>query len=109
MAIQVIAIGQHPNDGTGDPIRTAMKKINENFAELSGNVNHWRGDWDGVDALPATGGTFTGGVPGAGDEWRLTQALSIGGKNYAPGTIIKAMVNTPGQDLINWSFIAVQL
>ena len=34
MAIQVINIGSSANKGDGDPLRTAFKKINENFAEL---------------------------------------------------------------------------
>ena len=35
MAIQVINIGSSANKGDGDPLRTAFKKINENFAELN--------------------------------------------------------------------------
>ena len=34
MAIQVINIGSSANKGDGDPLRTALKKINDNFAEL---------------------------------------------------------------------------
>lgn len=34
MAKQVINIGTNPNDGTGDPLRTAMEKSNDNFTEL---------------------------------------------------------------------------
>jgi hypothetical protein len=34
MAKQVINIGQSVNDKTGDPIRTAFGKVNDNFAEL---------------------------------------------------------------------------
>lgn len=34
MAKQVIGVGLTANDGTGDPIRTAMQKINANFTEL---------------------------------------------------------------------------
>ena len=34
MAIQVINIGSSANKGDGDPLRTAFKKINDNFAEL---------------------------------------------------------------------------
>ena len=34
MAIQTINIGSSANKGDGDPLRTAFKKINENFAEL---------------------------------------------------------------------------
>jgi hypothetical protein len=34
MAQQVINIGGSANDGTGDPLRTAFTKANQNFAEL---------------------------------------------------------------------------
>jgi len=34
MAIQNINIGTLPNDGTGDPLRTAFEKINQMFEEL---------------------------------------------------------------------------
>jgi hypothetical protein len=36
MAQQTINIGTSPNDGTGDPLRTAMTKTNSNFTELYG-------------------------------------------------------------------------
>lgn len=38
MAQQVINVGNTPNDGTGDPIRTAYTKCNENFGELYSRV-----------------------------------------------------------------------
>lgn len=72
-------------------------------------LNPFRGDYAGTTTLPTTGGTFTGGVPGAGNEWRLTATLTVGGNVYEAGTIIKAMVNTPGQTLSNWAFLSVQL
>lgn len=34
MTQQIINIGSLPNDGTGDPLRTAYTKTNENFTEL---------------------------------------------------------------------------
>lgn len=34
MAKQVIGIGAAPNDGTGDALRTAFGKVNDNFTEL---------------------------------------------------------------------------
>ena len=34
MAKQTINIGTSANDGTGDPLRTAMDKSNDNFTEL---------------------------------------------------------------------------
>jgi len=36
MAKQTINIGSSANDGTGDPLRTAFDKINDNFTELYG-------------------------------------------------------------------------
>ena len=36
MARQTINIGTNANDGTGDPLRTAFDKINDNFLELYG-------------------------------------------------------------------------
>jgi len=47
MAKQVIGIGSAANDGTGDPLRTAFDKINDNFTELysddAGDVNSVNG------------------------------------------------------------------
>jgi Pectate lyase superfamily protein len=37
MALQTINIGASANDGSGDPLRTAMDKINDNF--LLANIN----------------------------------------------------------------------
>jgi len=34
MAKQAIGIGSSANDGTGDPLRTAMDKTNDNFNEV---------------------------------------------------------------------------
>ena len=40
MAKQTINIGTSANDGTGDPLRSAMDKTNDNFTELySGGVD----------------------------------------------------------------------
>lgn len=38
MAQQTINIGAAPNDGTGDPLRTAGDKINDNFTELYSSI-----------------------------------------------------------------------
>jgi hypothetical protein len=34
MAKQIIGIGAAPNDGTGDTLRDAMDKVNDNFTEV---------------------------------------------------------------------------
>ena len=40
MAKQVIGIGNAANDGSGDPLRTAGDKINDNFKKASSNIPH---------------------------------------------------------------------
>ncbi|ANN78908.1 hypothetical protein [Bordetella flabilis] len=58
MAIQQINVGTAPNDGTGDPIRTAFVKANANFQDLDGRVaaaipTSQRGAVNGVAPLGA--------------------------------------------------------
>jgi polygalacturonase len=36
MPLQTINIGASANDGTGDPLRTAVDKVNDNFLAVSG-------------------------------------------------------------------------
>lgn len=73
-------------------------------------TNPFRGDYAGTTSFPTTGGRFTAGVPAAGDRWRLTATLTINGTDiYAPGTIIEAAINTPGQTTANWVKYATQL
>ena len=38
MAQQSVSIGSSANDGTGDPLRTAFTKINENFTEVYAGI-----------------------------------------------------------------------
>lgn len=59
MARQGINIGSSANDGTGDPLRTAFDKINDNFVELYGTDN----DINTLDAnLDVNNNAITTGV-----------------------------------------------
>ena len=59
MARQPINIGSSANDGTGDPLRTAFDKINDNFVELYGGDN----DINTLDAnLDVNNNAITTGV-----------------------------------------------
>jgi len=49
MAKQTINIGTTANDGTGDPLRTAFTKVNENFTELyNANLNTGSITFEGI-------------------------------------------------------------
>ena len=59
----VIQNGSHANDGTGDTLRDASRKINDNFAVLFALYNALDSDGDGIadldliDASPSGGAT----------------------------------------------------
>ena len=73
MAKQVIGIGTNANDGTGDPIRIAFGKTNDNFTEIytglapsSGVIDvrtttelfYWSGSQAQYDALTPSANTI---------------------------------------------------
>lgn len=55
MTRQAIGIGSASNDGTGDPLRTAFGKVNDNFTELydaAPSDTAYASSWDGVTTIP---------------------------------------------------------
>lgn len=66
MAKQTINIGSAANDGTGDPLRTAFDKINDNFDELYASTSL---DLDaiGSNMIPDTDATYALGS--ASKQW----------------------------------------
>jgi hypothetical protein len=65
MAKQSINIGTTANDGTGDPIRTAMGKINDNFTDLYDNYQSEGGLSANVATLTSNNTSFVGTVAAA--------------------------------------------
>jgi len=55
MSREIINVGTSPNDGTGDPLRTAYTKCNSNFAELYSRIQ---------DIPPGTSVGTTGDLAG---------------------------------------------
>lgn len=43
--LEVINVGANPNDGTGDPLRVAFEKVNNNFANL------WASNFNTLEAI----------------------------------------------------------
>lgn len=59
MILSTINVGTLPNDGTGDPDRTAFQKINANFSAIAGAFV------TGTFTLNASATSTTVSVPGA--------------------------------------------
>lgn len=91
MAQQVINIGTSPNDGTGDQLRTAFDKCNDNFTELYANS---LGDLQQVTDIGATTtnpiatGNLTIDEVGGGDPCISTN------QSLADGSIISTHLDT---------------
>jgi hypothetical protein len=79
MAQQVINIGSAPNDGTGDQLRTAFDKCNDNFTELYAGG-------PGGGAVDSVNGQTGDVVLDATD----LDALQRNGKNGGTTSLIKA-------------------
>ena len=110
MAQQTINIGTAANDGTGDPLRTALDKCNDNFTELYEDVSERRRfltgskTWDpgsvSDGAMTSTTVTVTGAVLGYGASAHLSVAVPAGailGANVtAADTVTVTLINHTG-------------
>jgi len=75
MSQQIINIGTLPNDGTGDPLRTAYGKINDNFDELYAAASQY------VSRIIAGSGVSISPTSGFGDVTiNMLQVLEVDGE-----------------------------
>ena len=64
MAIETINVGNIPNDGTGDDLREAFIKVNQNFTDVDQRITNTNASIE-VENLGSTGqGTYAGTVDG---------------------------------------------
>lgn len=85
MAKKVIGIGTVPNDGTGDSIRVAMGKANDNFTELY--------DAEALNTAKVTNATHTGDATG-------DTALTLATVNTNVGSFTNASITVNAKGLI---------
>jgi len=75
MAQEIINVGALPNDGTGDPLRVAYQKINDNFDELYAAAASY------VSKIIAGSGVTISPTTGVGDVTiNLFQSLEVDGE-----------------------------
>ena len=92
MPQQLINIGATANDGTGDPLRDASNKINQNFTEVYGLVNGTAGT-SGTSGISGTSGTSgisgtsgTSGISGTSGTSGTSGKQGTSGTSGVPGT-----------------------
>lgn len=89
MAKQVINIGTTANDGTGDPLRTAFDKVNDNFTELYTDDAGDVGSVDGGTGLEVdtTTGDVTVSISDGGVDTTQLAADAVDGTKIADDSI----------------------
>lgn len=85
MAKQTINIGSTANDGTGDPLRDAFDKVNDNFTEL------YSDDTGDVDSI--IGGTGLEVDSATGDVTVSVSDAGIGSTQLASNSVTNAKIN----------------
>lgn len=98
MAKQAINIGTAPNDGTGDPLRTAFDKVNDNFTELYTPMvgDTGSGGAAGIAPAPAAGDAAAGKFLKASGAWatpNLGDTIQVGARASVATTTIPAAIN----------------
>ena len=93
MARKEINVGTSPNKGDGDPLRTAFRKINENFAEL------YTGNFAEPDVMTSTLAPDTDGIYDLGKSNKRWADLYVKDFIYLNGSRIELTPN--GTLLIN--------
>ena len=107
MARQAINIGSTANDGTGDPLRTAFNKINDNFVEVYGALNPSTSNLKLVgDSLTSenTKGTITIDPAGTGtielaSSANITGSLTVTGLVDAVSLNVDTLTTSSNQNL----------
>ena len=86
MAQQIIDVGAAPDDGNGDPLRTAFQKCNSNFTELYGNAIVLKTTAIAVGSLPNASTAGSGARAFVNDANTVTFYANVGsgGSNSVP-------------------------
>ena len=91
MARQSINFGTNPNDGTGDTLRVAMDKVNDNFIELYGESSAATNLVFGANAISVsnTNGNLALDVNGTGTV-QVSQGLQVNTGNESSNSVFYA-------------------
>jgi hypothetical protein len=103
MAQQIINVGEAPNDGGGDPLRTAFIKSNDNFSELY-SIGGITGIANGTSniSIPLANGSILMSVSNVANIATLTSSgLQIVGNSSVTGTAAAGNITVGGTLVAN--------
>ena len=103
MAQQIINVGEAPNDGGGDPLRTAFIKSNDNFSELY-SIGGITGIANGTSniSIPLANGSILMSVSNVSNIATLTSSgLQIVGNSSVTGTAAAGNITVGGTVVAN--------
>ena len=103
MAQQIINVGEAPNDGAGDPLRTAFIKTNDNFSELY-SIGGITGIANGTSniSIPLANGSILMSVSNVSNIATLTSSgLQIVGNSSVTGTAAAGNITVGGTLVAN--------
>jgi hypothetical protein len=105
MAISLVNIGTYAGDGTGDPIRTAFQKINDNFSQFS-SVS-FSGEYSSLSGTPTLATVATTGLYSSLSELptlgSLSSLSSISDINWV-GAALSVLHGGTGQTTVTSAF-----
>ena len=88
MTYELVDVGAAPDDGNGDPLRTAYIKINNNFINLSQVGTTKISNGTSNVNIPTANGNIYMGVGGTSNVLTITTTAAIGSNLSATGNVI---------------------
>jgi hypothetical protein len=88
MTYEYVNVGAEPNDGQGDPLRTAYIKINNNFAQLQQVGIDRIGNGSSNVVIPVASGNVYAGVANVSNVLTITSSGIIGLNVSAVGNVV---------------------
>jgi len=95
MTTEVIDTGDLPNDGTGDPLRVAFEKINNNFANLMGLIPTANVELLDPNQFPDDGSNTSNG--------QFSGNIIINANNLYVGSQVPAIQNDPTAKMLEFT------
>jgi hypothetical protein len=114
MAQEIINVGAAPNDGQGDPIRTAFTKCNDNFTELytsGGGASNTISNGNSVVQISTANGNISMSVSGTANvavitTTGITVSNTVSAANLTSAGAVSAVGNVTGGNILTAGLVS---